>query len=73
MREIFKQKLCSDCQKISALGPRSPDQELCPWTPLAAKPPDPYSSRYCARHVPLLLASGSISVLYAVIRLVGIR
>src|SRR3989442_956239 len=33
-------------------SPRPPDQGLCPWTPLGAKPPDPLTaSRSRARHI----------------------
>jgi len=31
----------SEAESVLASGGRSPDQGLCPWTPLGAPPPDP--------------------------------
>jgi hypothetical protein len=42
----------SNCrQLLEGEAPRPPDQGLCPWTPLRAKPPDPQlGSRSSAHH-----------------------
>jgi len=37
---LFSVKMLSAPEGLRPPGP--PDQGLCPWTPLGAKPPDPY-------------------------------
>ena len=50
-------------QLQGGFAPLTPDQGLCPWTPLGAPPPDPHiCSRYRARHilsVPVLFLTGN--------------